>query len=78
MDQFMFPADPTARLRLENQRYQDEIRRAAWRQAQAAERRQRAGLVAGDVGDELVSHPSLAWRTRLWWRSLVHPHGATG
>lgn len=66
----MFPADPTARLRLENQRYQDEIRRAARRQAQAVERRRHAELAAGDPD----ARPSVAWRTRVWWRGLLHPH----
>lgn len=79
MDQFTYLADPNASLRLANQRYQDEIKRAAWRQAQATERRQRAMLAGREVRDEVTSGPAVGWRERWSLRALLHyPHGAEG
>lgn len=75
MDQFTYLADPAAQLRLANQRYQDEIKRAERRNAMRLEARARATATAGQgVQDELVSRPARAGLlARLSWHSLLHP-----
>lgn len=79
MDQFTYLADPNASLRLANQGYQDEIKRATWRQAQATECRQRAMRAGQEVRDEITSRPALSWRGRWSLRSLLHhSDGAAG
>lgn len=78
MDQFTYLADPAAQLRLANQRYQDEIKRAERRNAMRLEARARATAGQG-VQDELVSRPARSGLlARLSWHSLLHPrsHGA--
>jgi len=80
MDQFTYLADPAAQLRLANQRYQDEIKRAERRTAMRLEAQARATAAAGQgVQDELVSRPAhTGLLARLSWHSLLHPraHGA--
>jgi hypothetical protein len=71
MDQFTFPADPAARLRMHNQGYQEEIRRAAWRQARAAERRSRADRLAAQGPREELAPPPKERSAWLPWRDAL-------